>query len=195
MRSRIALFAGVILIALIGIGNRLAIRSLLLEGNAALRRNEFQAAQQLFTRALERRPASGAARLGSGVSLYGQGRYEDAVQDFDRAGGLLESASDRARAYFNRGNASFALGNLHDALEAYRMALRFDPADEDARYNYALVRQRLQSEQQSGASRTSREGAEQLVGALGQPRVKVYGKPIPLPTRPAPGSSPSTVDK
>ena len=194
MTSRIGLAAGVVLIAIVAIGNRLAIRSMLLEGHAALERNDFLAAQQLYARALERRPASGAARLGLGVALYGQGRYEDAVQDFDRAGGLLESASDRARAYFNRGNASFALGNLHDALEAYRMALRFDPADEDARYNYALVRQRLESEQQSGASRTSRE-AEQLVGALGQPRVKVYGKPAPLPKRPAPGTSPSTVDK
>jgi Ca-activated chloride channel homolog len=195
MTSRIGLTAGVALIAIIGIGNRLAIRSMLLEGHAALERNEFPAAQQLYTRALERRPTSGAARLGLGVALYGQGRYEDAMEDFDRAGGLLESAIDRARAYFNRGNASFALGNLHDALEAYRMALRFDPADEDARYNYALVRQRLQSEQQSGASRTSGEGAEQLVGALGQPRVKVYGKPAPPPTRPAPGASPATVDK
>jgi hypothetical protein len=66
-----------------------------------------------------------------------------------------------------------------------------NPEDEDARYNYVLVRQRLQSEQPSGP----REGAEQLVGALGQPKVKIYGKPAQLPTRPAPGSSPPTVDK
>ena len=194
MTSRVALIIAGVLIAIIGIGNRLAIRSMLLEGHAALGRKEFQAAQRLYTQALERRPTSGLARLGLGVASYRQRRYEDAVQNFDRAAGLLESASDRARASFNRGNASFALGALHDALEAYKMALRFDPADDDARYNYELVRQRLQSEQPS-ASQTPREDEEQLVGALGQPKVKVSGKSAPLPPRPAPGSSPPPVDK
>ena len=58
MTSRVALVIAGVLIAIIGIGNRLAIRSMLLEGHAALRRNEFQAAQRLYTQALERRPTS-----------------------------------------------------------------------------------------------------------------------------------------
>jgi tetratricopeptide (TPR) repeat protein len=191
MTSRIALATGGVLIAIIGIGNRLAVRPIIRDGNAALGRNEFLAAQQLYARALERRPTSGAAHLGLGVASYRQRRYEEAAEHFDRAGSLLESAGDRAVANFNRGNASFAAGALNDAIEAYKMALRLNPADEDARYNYVLARQRLESEQPSG----SREGAEQLVDALGQPKVKIYGKPAPLPTRPAPGSSPPTVDK
>lgn len=191
MTSRIALVAGGVLIAIIGIGNRLAVRSIIRQGHAALGRNEFQAAEQLYARALERRPTSGAAHLGLGVASYKLRRYEEAAEHFERAGGFLESASDRGLASFNRGNASFALGALTDAIEAYKIALRLNPADEDARYNYVLARQRLQSEQPSG----SREGAEQLVGALGQPKVKVYGKPAPLTAPPAPGSSPPTVDK
>ena len=193
--SRMALAALAALIAVVAICDRLAVRSSIARGNEALRRDDIQAAAALYQAVLELRPASGAASLGLGVAMYRQHRYEDAVRDFDRAGRLLHAASDQARANYNRGNAYFALGELHGALEGYNAALRLDPSDEDARYNLAIVTQLLQNEQPERDRSMARDQAEQLVSALGRPRVKGPGRSEPLPARRAPGSFRPAVDR
>jgi tetratricopeptide (TPR) repeat protein len=165
--SRMALVALGALIAVVAICDRIAVRS----------------------------SSSGAATLGLGVAMYRQHQYEDAVRDFDRAGKLLQAASDRARANFNLGNAYFALGELDAALESYKAALRLDPSDEDARYNLAIVTERLRNERPRRDTSMSRDGAEQLVSALGRPRVKGPGSSGPLPARPVPGSGREPIDK
>jgi tetratricopeptide (TPR) repeat protein len=142
-----------------------------------------------------RSSSSGAATLGLGVAMYRQHQYDDAVRDFDRAGKLLQAASDRARANFNLGNAYFALGELDAALESYKAALRLDPSDEDARYNLAIVTERLRNERPRRDTSMSRDGAEQLVSALGRPRVNGPGRSGPLPVRPVSGSGREPIDK
>jgi tetratricopeptide (TPR) repeat protein len=193
--SRLALAALGALIAVVAISDRLAVRSSIARGNEALRRDDIQAAAALYQAVLELRPASGAASLGLGVAMYRQHRYEEAVRDFDRAGTLLQAASDRARANFNLGNAYFALGELDAALASYKAALRLDPSDEDARYNLAIVTQLLQNERPERDRSMARDQAEQLVSALGRPRVKGPGRSEPLPARPAPGSFRQAVDR
>jgi Ca-activated chloride channel family protein len=193
--SRMALVAMGALIAVVAICDRVAVRSSIAKGNEALNSNDIQAAAALYQAALERRPSSGAASLGLGVAMYRQHRYEDAVRAFDRAERLLQAARDRARASFNRGNASAALGKLPDALEDYKAALRLDPSDEDARHNLAIVRQLLENERPERDRSMSRDSAEQLISALGRPKVKGPGRSEPFPARPAPGSSRQPVDK
>jgi tetratricopeptide (TPR) repeat protein len=183
------------LVTVIAICDRVSVRSSIIRATEALRRNEVPAAVELYQEALERRPTSGAARLGLGVAMYRLHRYEEAIQNFDRAGRLLRAARDRARANFNRGNASVLLGRLDDALEAYQVALRLDPSDQNARYNLALVRQLLQSGRPPGDGALARDSAERLVSSLGQPKARGHGRPEPLSARPAPGSSRRLIDK
>jgi tetratricopeptide (TPR) repeat protein len=184
-----------VLIAVIVIGERAAIRSLVIEGNDALRHDDLPKAERLYRQALARRPGSGEAHLGLGIAAYRQHRLNEALEEFARAEPSLFAARDRARANFNRGNASFGLGQLRDALEAYKMTLRLDPSDEDARYNLALVTRLLQNQEQSAAGSTARNRVERLAGSLGRPKVRVSGTPEPLSARPAPGSPPAGVDK
>jgi tetratricopeptide (TPR) repeat protein len=193
--SRIALVALGALIAVFAICDRESVRPSIAKGKEALRRNDVQVAAALYQAVLELRPGSGAASLGLGVARYRQHRYEDAVRDFDRAERLLQAASDRARANFNRGNAHAALGELDDALEGYKAALRLDPSDDDARYNLAIVTEQLRNERPERDTSMSRDGAEQLVSALGRPRVKGPGRSGPLPARPVPGSIREPIDK
>jgi tetratricopeptide (TPR) repeat protein len=189
------LIAAGALMAVIAICDRASARFSIIRANEALRRNEIPTAVELYREALEHRPTSGAARLGLGVAMYRLHRYEDAIQEFDRAGRLLRAAPDRARANFNRGNASVALARLEDALEAYQAALRLDPSDQDARYNLALVIRLLQNSRPEGDGALSRDSAEQLVRSLGQPEARGHGRSEPLSARRAPGSSRPLVDK
>ncbi len=163
------------LLVVVAIGARLAVRPLIVKGNAALGRNDVATAERSYRQALDRRPTSAAAYLGLGLATSRQHRYGEAVQDFDRADRLLTSASDRARTNFNRGNAFFALGKLDDALEAYKTALRLDPSDEDARYNLALVMRLRENETSSGGRSMSLRNAEQLVSSMGPLRMRASG--------------------
>ena len=69
---------------------------------------------------------------------------------YDEAAGLNEQlAADSARldnaasAYFNQGNALFQQRKLQEALEAYKNSLRLNPADMEAKFNYAYTKKLL----------------------------------------------------
>ncbi|MCG8458238.1 MAG: tetratricopeptide repeat protein [Holophagales bacterium] len=72
----------------------------------------------------------------------------------EAAQGLLESASAAGVESTLAAKASYNLGNLHlesdrlsEAIEAYKDALRRDPAFEDAKYNLELAQRRLEERQ------------------------------------------------
>ena len=48
-----------------------------------------------------------------------------------------------ASAYFNQGNALFQQRKLQEALEAYKNSLRLNPADMEAKFNYAYTKKLL----------------------------------------------------
>jgi hypothetical protein len=50
-------------------------------------------------------------------------------------------------AYYNLGNTFFKSNKLQESLQAYKHTLRLSPADEDARYNYLLAKDRLKQQQ------------------------------------------------
>lgn len=74
-------------------------------------------------------------------SAYVEGRWSDAVSDYERIAGMgLESAA----LYCNTGDACFKDGNVPMAILYYERALRLDPSYDDARYNLDLVNMMIQ---------------------------------------------------
>jgi tetratricopeptide (TPR) repeat protein len=59
-----------------------------------------------------------------GVTLQEQGKFQEAVQAFNKA---LALKPDYADAYSNRGNALSDLGQLQEAVQSYEMAVEFKP--------------------------------------------------------------------
>ena len=62
----------------------------------------------------------------------------------------MESSSDeeKAKALYNQGNTHFKMGKMQESLDAYKKSLLLNPNDEDARFNYALVKKILQAQQE-----------------------------------------------
>jgi tetratricopeptide (TPR) repeat protein len=83
-----------------------------------------------FDAGLARDPSLAAGYMNRGSALLRAGRYTEARADFDHAIGL--NASDLHVAYFNRGEAQEASGNLvaayHDYRKAQELAPNFKPA-------------------------------------------------------------------
>jgi len=83
-----------------------------------------------FTAGLARDPSLSAGYMNRGALLLRTGRYAQARADFDRA--IALGTADLHVAYFNRGGAQEASGNLvaayHDYRKAQELAPDFKPA-------------------------------------------------------------------
>jgi tetratricopeptide (TPR) repeat protein len=64
-----------------------------------------------------------------GIDLLGQGRYEEAVQDFNIALGLNSSY---AAAWYNKGLALYGLGRYGEAIQAYNRSIDLRPGFAEA---------------------------------------------------------------
>ena len=73
-----------------------------------------------------------------GILLHLEGRFEEAIDTFDRAEALGNSA-----AASNRGNSLLDLGRAEEALAAHQLAVVRDSSNAGARYNLALTQLRL----------------------------------------------------
>jgi len=83
------------------------------------------------------------------------GDYQQAAQDL--------SAFDDGDAHYNRGNALAHAGKLPEALQAYDLALKRDPNNQDARHNRDLVASALKQqspEKQAGGEGNSQDGKD-----------------------------------
>jgi tetratricopeptide (TPR) repeat protein len=96
--------------------------------NAAAGRNEAAIAD--FTAGLTRDPGLSAGYMNRGAAYLKARRYNEARADFDRAISL--GTDDLHVAYFNRGEAQEAAGDLvaayHDYRKAQELAPNFKPA-------------------------------------------------------------------
>jgi tetratricopeptide (TPR) repeat protein len=88
--------------------------------------------------ALAREPQNADAVNMQGILLHTEGRFEEAVENFERA----EKLGNRA-ASSNRGNSLLDLGRVEEALLAHEKAVERDPECAGARYNLAMTRLRV----------------------------------------------------
>ncbi len=133
---------------------------------------DYEGALDAYGKLLSERPDVPELGYNAGNTLHRLGDYERAAQETQRA---LPPSSRKlgAATYYALGNHFFALGQLEQALDAYRNALLLDSKDEDAKYNLELtllaMRLRDQQEQQPapGPSQDGQQG-EQAPGQSGE---------------------------
>lgn len=88
-------------------------------------------------------PEGSAAKMSSGNLQQAEALLQAAAAD------SLQTAENRAEAYYNLGNAQFVQQKLQDALQSYRRSLVLNPDDMEAKYNYALTKKLLEHNQQN----------------------------------------------
>ncbi len=86
-------------------------------------------------------PEGSAAKMSSGNLQQAEALLQAAAAD------SLQTAENRAEAYYNLGNAQFVQQKLQDALQSYRRSLVLNPNDMEAKYNYALTKKLLEQNQ------------------------------------------------
>jgi tetratricopeptide (TPR) repeat protein len=85
--------------------------------------------------------ADAAADFSAANKFYAEGKFSDAANAYEK---ILASGAASPSLLFNYGNAEFKLGNLGNAIAAFRRAELLAPRDSEIRANLAFVRNQVQ---------------------------------------------------
>ena len=124
-------------------------RGLVRKGNRQFKREQFEKSVDSYQRALQHDSTSFEAKYDLASALYRTERYDKAEKT------LLGIVNDTTRTELERGEVAYNLGNTQfaqqkykEALSSYRQAMRCNPNDEDAKFNYAFTKRLVQQQEQ-----------------------------------------------
>jgi Ca-activated chloride channel homolog len=119
-------------------------------------KGKYDESLQRYQNAAKEQPENWPLLYNLGAAAYKAGKADEAAQAFERA----TASPDRllqAKAFYNLGNAHYRLGEVAEpkgpeqampvfekALKGYEGALALDPKDDDAKFNAALVKKKLE---------------------------------------------------
>ncbi len=145
MRKRL-LFHIVLLIGLVANGQRLEVEKL---NNSGIDKIIAPSkAEQLFRKASAIDTTYAEAPYNLGTTLYQENYIEEAFGHLKEAANRSSQPDLSHKAFHNIGNVYMQKEEYDNAIEAYKQALRYDPTDEETRYNLALAKKKKEEQQQ-----------------------------------------------
>lgn len=137
-------------------------RGLVRRGNREFRREHFEKSVDSYQRALQHDSTCFEAKYDLASALYRTERYDKAEKT------LLSIANDTTRTELERGEVAYNLGNTQfaqqkykEALSSYRQAMRCNPNDEDAKFNYAFTKRLIQQQEQQQQQQNQDQNQDQ----------------------------------
>ncbi len=124
-------------------------RGLVRKGNRQFKREQFEKSVDSYQRALQHDSTSFEAKYDLASALYRTERYDKAEKTLlSIAGDTTRTELERGEVAYNLGNTQFAQQKYKEALSSYRQAMRCNPDDEDAKFNYAFTKRLIQQQEQ-----------------------------------------------
>lgn len=120
------------------------------KGNEYYLQLKFDMAEAQYRQALNVAPRNETAKYNLANTLMQQKKFKEAIELYTEVAGG-ENKDLRASAYYNSGVGYSKQKDLPNSIEAYKAALRLNPADKEARENLqkALQEQKQQQSQQN----------------------------------------------
>ena len=131
------------------------------KGLGSYRDNNIEESAQFFTEALVERPDSPELRFNRGTALSATDKKDEAVNELEKAAHTFDSNEFSAAAHFNAGNTFFNAGELNEAIESYKKALKLDQSSRDIRHNLELAVRKLREQQQQQQQQQEKKENEQ----------------------------------
>lgn len=122
-------------------------RQAIKEGNKAYREQLYGEAETKYNEAISVNPSSKEALFNLANTYYKQNKWDEAIEGYKHFMTVEGEASDRiSSAWSNMGNALLKKKDLQNSMEAYKNSLRWNPKDEQTRYNLAVVQKMIQDQ-------------------------------------------------
>jgi tetratricopeptide (TPR) repeat protein len=145
-----------------GLFSQKQVRKDIREGNKEYKQEKYTDAEVDYRRALEANARSIEAAYNLGNTLYRQGKLQEALEQYQVVANNKES--DKAKlsmAWHNTGNIMMAAKDYGKSIDAYKMALRNNPKDDETRYNLALAQKLLENQQDQNQDQKQDQNKDQ----------------------------------
>ena len=124
-------------------------RGLVRKGNREFKREQFEKSVDSYQRALQHDSTCFEAKYDLASALYRTERYDKAEKTLlGIVTDTTRTEKERGEVAYNLGNTQFAQQKYKEALSSYRQAMRCNPNDEDAKFNYAFTKRLIQQQEQ-----------------------------------------------
>ena len=126
------------------------VRKQLRDGNKKYETEHYTESEIAYRKALEANSRSEDAAYNLGNSLYKQGKFQEAVEQYRV---VLNASKDKdkamqAKAWHNVGNVFMNAQDYAKSVEAYKHSLINNPSDNETRYNLAVAQKLLKDQEQ-----------------------------------------------
>ena len=146
LKMKYILFAAFLLLA-VGVSAQKAERDYIRKGNRLFNDSVFVDAEVNYRKALEVNPKSTVSMYNLGNTLSQQQKMQEAMEQYVSASNIEKDKMKLAQIYHNMGVLLQASKDYAKAVDAYKMSLRNNPADDETRYNLALAQKMLKDQQ------------------------------------------------
>ena len=137
-------------------------RGLVRKGNREFRREHFEKSVDSYQRALQHDSTCFEAKYDLASALYRTERYDKAEKTLlSIVGDSTRTEKERGEVAYNLGNTQFAQQKYKEALSSYRQAMRCNPNDEDAKFNYAFTKRLIQQQEQQQQQQNQDQNQDQ----------------------------------
>lgn len=114
-------------------------------GNQLFQMRKYNQAETNYRKAVSKNPTNSLALYNKANAVYRQYQNNESIATYQQALEMAQTKEEKHRIFHNMGNAYMNQKNYSAAVEAYKNALRNNPADDETRYNYALAKERLKN--------------------------------------------------
>ena len=130
------------------------------QGNKQFRQGNNADAEVSYRKAVEKNQRNSQANYNLGNALMMQRKDSLAITQYEKAAKLETNPLRRAQAYHNMGVICQQHQMFGEAIEAYKEALRNNPADDETRYNLELCK-RQQKQDQNQQNKDNKDNKDQ----------------------------------
>lgn len=109
-------------------------------------KNDFNNAEANYRRAISKSRDNYVASFNLGNTYFENENYEEALYRFQETIDNSDSKLEKHKAFHNIGNILMKQERCKEAVEAYKNALRFNPKDDETRYNFALAKECMENQ-------------------------------------------------
>jgi len=111
------------------------------DGNKLLNEDDYVSAEMEYRKAISQNPSSIAGAYNLGNAYYAKGSFDEAVFRLQQAAETATTKSEKHKAFHNIGTILMKGKKCKEAVEAFKNALRNNPADDETRYNLGLAKE------------------------------------------------------